>query len=72
MAHLRSVPGFGPRRGFCARGGRAWFARHGLDWGDFVRNGIDSNVLEGTGDHLALAVVAHARASATEEAGRGR
>lgn len=70
MAHLRSVPGFGPRRGFCARGGRTWFARHGLDWVDFVRHGINAEILEQTGDGLALALVAHARA--TEEAAHGR
>lgn len=69
MAHLRSVPGFGPRRGFCARGGRAWFARHGLDWTDFVRHGIEAEILEQTGDGLALALVAHAR---SQEAAHGR
>ncbi len=61
IAHVRSVPGLSKRAGFCARGGRAWFARHGLDWTQFVRNGIDAEVLLATGDGLALAVVDHAR-----------
>lgn len=59
--HLRTVPGFGMRSGFCGRGARRWFARHGLDWTDFLRNGISSDVLERTGDAMALALVAHAR-----------
>jgi hypothetical protein len=68
IAHLRSVPGFTARRGFCARGGRAWFQRHGLDWSHFVRHGIDAEQLEATGDGMALALVAHAR----QEAAHGR
>ena len=62
LDHLRRVPGFGARPGFCAQGGRAWFARHGLDWSAFVREGIEAEVLEATGDALALHVVAFARA----------
>lgn len=54
MAHIRSI-------GLCSRGAASWFASHGLDWFDFVQNGIDADVLEATGDHYALAVVAHAR-----------
>lgn len=68
VAHLRSVPGFSPRPGFCLRKARPWFKRHGLDWRDFVRNGIDAAALEATGDALALAVVAHAR----QEVAHGR
>lgn len=61
MAHVRGVPGFGPRPGLCARGTRAWFERHGLDYAAFRRDGIDAAVLEATGDALALAVVKHAK-----------
>lgn len=43
----------------CARGARAFFVRHGLDWGDFLVNGIDSKALEQTGDAMAMRVVAH-------------
>ncbi|HDS1834390.1 TPA: hypothetical protein QEM98_000475 [Stenotrophomonas maltophilia] len=68
--HLRTIPGFGPKPGLCAAGGRAWFARHQLDWSDFVRNGIASERLEATGDGLALALVKHARQQ--EEAEHGR
>lgn len=62
VAHLRSVPAFGRGAGFCARGSRAWFARHGLSWKDFVNHGIDHKTLTATGDALALALVAHAHA----------
>lgn len=68
VAHVRSVTGLSRRRGFCLSGARAWFSRHGLDWRDFVRHGIDAAVLEATGDALALTLVAHAR----EEIAHGR
>ena len=64
MDHLRRAPGFGMRPGFCAQGGREWFAYYGLDWGAFVRDGIDADVLEATGDALGLRVAAFARAEA--------
>ena len=61
IAHLRSVPGLSQRAGFCTRGARAWFERYGLDWTDFVRNGIDAQRLLDTEDGLALILVEHAR-----------
>lgn len=57
LAHLRSIPGYGPKPGFCAGGARAFFIRHGLDWGEFRRNGLPAEQLEATGDALALALV---------------
>lgn len=60
MKHLRSVPDFGGSRGWCARGARAWFSRHGLDWMTFVREGAPEEVLLGTGCAFAKALVAHA------------
>lgn len=69
IEHLRSIPGFGPKKGFCASGGRAWFKRYRLDWSDFVKNGIDSDVLLATNDGLGQALVAHAM---HQEAERGR
>jgi hypothetical protein len=41
----------------CARGAREFFISHGLDWSDFLRNGISSEILEGTGDAMAMRVV---------------
>lgn len=45
---------FGNGRGYCHRGMRAFFARHGLDWSAFVRGGIDAELLRATGDAMAL------------------
>lgn len=61
VAHLRGVPGFSQRGGFCLVGARAWFGRQGLDWRRFVRQGIEADVLEATRDPMAQALVNHAR-----------
>ncbi len=47
----------------CSRGARAFFERHGLDWSEFLANGITADKLVATGDPMALQVV---------EATRGR
>lgn len=53
--HLRSC-------GFCLTpGGRTWFQQHGLDWKDFIRNGVEMSVLEAIDDALAKRVVAAAK-----------
>lgn len=69
--HLFTIPGFSRRRGFCRGGARAWFARHGLDWNAFVRDGIDAGALTATGDAMALALVDWAR-QCVEGASDGR
>jgi hypothetical protein len=61
VAHLRSVPGFSEKPGFCLPKSRVWARRHGLDWRDFIRNGIDIEMLESINDAFAQALVAHAR-----------
>ena len=60
MRHLRTIPGFSKDPGFCSSGGRAFFTRYNLDWSNFLRNGIDSELLLNTGDALAKALVDHA------------
>lgn len=52
----------------CSGGTRAFFKRHGLEWSDFVKNGIDSEVLENTGDAMAIRLVE----VASERRQRGR
>lgn len=47
--------------GFCARGARDWAARHNIDYNDFLKNGIDCDMLEATGDHFAITVCKLAR-----------
>lgn len=66
--HLFTIPGFSPRPGFCRGGARDWWRQHGLDWGDFVRNGIAAEKIEATGDALGLALVAWARECEAREA----
>lgn len=43
--------------GMCSSGARAFFERHGLDWGDFLENGIEVEAVAATGDAMALTVV---------------
>jgi len=45
----------------CSRGARQFFDRHGLDWGDFVRNGVLIEIIEKIDDAMAQQVVGVAR-----------
>lgn len=45
------------RAGHCARGTRAWFDEQGLDFRDFLKNGITARKLAANGDGLALQVI---------------
>lgn len=69
-AHFRSIPSRGGR-GYCASGGRRWFARHGLDWTDFVKHGIAEQALLATGDGMAIALVDWAHKSEAAERADG-
>lgn len=69
--HVFTIPYFTARRGFCRPKMKDWFVRHGLDWQDFVRNGMESDKLEAIGDAFALATVKWARECAAKEACRG-
>lgn len=46
---------------YCSRGARDFFKRHGLDWADFLMNGIEDVKLLSTGDPMARKVVEVAR-----------
>ncbi len=52
--HLRTAK-------ICGDGARGWWKRHGLNWSDFLSNGIPAQVLLDTGDPFALRVVEIAR-----------
>lgn len=54
MRHIRQLR-------FCARGARDYFARYGLDWSAFLREGVPCSVLEATGDALMRRLANHAR-----------
>lgn len=69
--HLFSIPGFSTRNGFCRHGARRVCESLGFDWRDAVRNGIDSERLEATGDGFALALVKWARECEAKEQGNG-
>lgn len=53
--------------GLCVHGTRTWFARQGLDFRAFLREGIDAQTLLTTGDAMALRVVERARQQTTQE-----
>jgi hypothetical protein len=57
MRHLRAV-------GYCNREPRLFFARQGWSWQGFLDQGIDVEVVEATGDPMALRVAAAAREEA--------
>jgi hypothetical protein len=46
---------------YCAEGARRWFARMGLDWAAFLRDGIDVEQVEATGDAMAIKLAQHVR-----------
>ncbi len=69
--HMFTIPGFSKRNGFCRGGSRRWARAQGLDWDKFVREGIESEVLEATGDGFAIALVKWARQCEAREASHG-
>ena len=58
MRHMRQA-------GYCSRGVRAFFTRHGIAWGDFLRDGVPAQRLEATGDAMATRVAQIARQEST-------
>ena len=45
------------RAKMCSIGARAFFIRHGLDWSEFLKSGIQADKVIATGDAMALRVV---------------
>lgn len=50
--------------GMCSRGARQWFAYLGLNYADFLANGMPISRVEEIGDALGMKVAAVARAHA--------
>lgn len=50
MMHVRQAS-------MCSGGARRFFARHNLDWQKFLEEGLDAEIIEATGDLMALEVV---------------
>lgn len=59
MRHVRAAR-------ICARGSRAFFAKHGLNWSEFLDQGIAVSTLEQIGDPIALRAAAEAQAEVTD------
>lgn len=55
--------------GACLGRTRAFFARHGLDWDVFRREGLPLDALRATGDEAARKVIAAAEARIAAERG---
>jgi hypothetical protein len=49
------------KAGHCALGARRWFESHGLDFRDFLKNGIETERLLATGDGHAADMVRRKR-----------
>lgn len=45
----------------CMKGARIWFESHGIPWKDVVHGGVPVELLEETGDKMALDVAKCAR-----------
>lgn len=54
MEHVRKAR-------LCSRGARAFLARHGFDWDEFLARGIEADKLEAIGDAMAMKAVEEAR-----------
>jgi hypothetical protein len=55
--YMRHVRGYG----YCMAGIRQWAAQHGIDWSDFIRNGVPASKLEDMNDAIATSVAGRAR-----------
>lgn len=47
---------------YCAKGVKKFFENQDLDFKSFLKNGIDTDILESTKDAMALRVVNHVKA----------
>lgn len=63
--HMRAL-------GYCNRGLRRWFAERGIIWADFLRDGVDPEVLRASGDAMAIAAVELAERGLPDDAGDQR
>ncbi len=45
---------------YCSRGTRAFFNKYKLDYAEYLKNGIDEEILLKTGDSMAKRVVEYA------------
>jgi hypothetical protein len=50
--------------GYCNRGMRPWFSREGLSWADFLKDGIDADILRAKSNAMADRAIARAEEEA--------
>lgn len=67
MQHVRAAGMTLTGKPLCARGIRAWFASHDLDFAAFLREGMPAEAAEATGDAFALQAAQFARVEANED-----
>ena len=60
MKHVRAA-------NMCSRGARQWFASRGLDYNDFLKNGLPISRVDAIGDALADIIASFARLDAKGE-----
>lgn len=53
--------------GYCRKGTRAFFDANNLDFADFIKNGIDVEIIEATGDSMAAALAKRVRDEAEQQ-----
>lgn len=53
MTDIRVLPIDLPPAGLCVNGARTWFAQHGLDFREFIREGTPIEIMRATGCPLA-------------------
>lgn len=59
--HLRMLRARYDQGGRCVPGIQTWFTRYGLDFEEFLRNGLPASAFEATGDERGLELVQIAR-----------
>ena len=60
ISHLRNL-------GYCVKGIKKFYAKHGLDFKGLLQEGTDSTLLENTGDGMALKGVEEAKKELANE-----
>ena len=51
------------KMGYCPRAVKQWIIKHGFSWQDFLKNGIEADLVESTGDAMAKSIVKVVRES---------
>lgn len=59
VSHARAL-------GYCSPGMRRFANQYGLDWPEFLKNGVDEEILLATKDSLALKLVTAAKSTDQE------